>query len=24
LGLPIDVLREQDDAQHWYSAVFVE
>jgi len=24
LGLPIDVLREQTDAQHWYSAVFIE
>ena len=24
LGLPIDVLRSKDDAQHWYSAVFVE
>jgi len=24
LGLPIDVLKEQSDKQHWYSAVFVE
>ena len=24
LGLPIDVLREQSDKQHWYSAVFIE
>ena len=24
LGLPIEVLKEPDDRQHWYSAVFVE
>ena len=24
LGLPIDVLRDKDDVQNWYSAVFVE
>ena len=23
LGLPIEVLREENDVQHWYSAVFV-
>ena len=23
-GLPIDVLKNQDDPQHWYSAVFIE
>jgi predicted metal-binding protein len=24
LGLPIDVLRSEEDRQHWYSAVYVE
>ena len=24
LGMPIDVLRSENDAQHWYSAVFIE
>ena len=24
LGLPIEVLREETDEQHWYSAVFIE
>ena len=24
LDLPIDVLRREDDLQHWYSAVFIE
>jgi hypothetical protein len=24
LGLPIGILKEESDAQNWYSAVFVE
>ena len=24
LGMPIEVLRNENDAQHWYSAVFIE
>jgi len=24
LGLPIEVLKDENDRQHWYSAVFIE